>query len=379
MGDRQDIDALLIGALYGELDGADRARLDVHLRSHPGDRAALDALTSTRALLADVGTRDLLGAAEPPNAVSARLMQEAARRAPAPRSATGGVLGFLASLLRPVAAHPALSAAAAAMLVIGAGTMMMNRGTLVVQPPAAGPTATSPAVAPPPIAPAPVAPAQETLAVQLDDGELTGLDRKGGVAAEDGAAGPKRELQQRGTAAAESRAAVAKRANKPDAPATARTSLGYVPVDKKAIGDDFAMKDVDEREAAPLAVASDDIREQPANVVSGVGQVATAPAAGAGVADRSGAVAPAPRTNDAWARDEHARMVKLVAAGRCTEAGKIGADIARRAPEYYQSAVANDRAVRSCQAYVDQARRAKAPTKSKATTQAPADLESTQK
>jgi hypothetical protein len=52
-------------------------------------------------------------------------------------------------------------------------------------------------------------------------------------------------------------------------------------------------------------------------------------------------------------------MVKLVNQGKCTDAGAIGADIARKAPDYYQANVANDRQVRSCRSYVDRARRAK--------------------
>ena len=48
--DRQDIDALLIGALYGELTPADEARLAAHLDSHPTDRGALDDLKSARFL-----------------------------------------------------------------------------------------------------------------------------------------------------------------------------------------------------------------------------------------------------------------------------------------------------------------------------------------
>jgi hypothetical protein len=62
---------------------------------------------------------------------------------------------------------------------------------------------------------------------------------------------------------------------------------------------------------------------------------------------------------DSWARDQHSRMVKLVNAGKCTDAGTVGADIARKNPEYYQANVANDRAVRACRSYVDRARRAK--------------------
>ena len=46
MLDRQDIDALLVGALYGELSSADEAALTAHLDSHPADRNALDDLKS---------------------------------------------------------------------------------------------------------------------------------------------------------------------------------------------------------------------------------------------------------------------------------------------------------------------------------------------
>ena len=37
----QELDALLVGALYGELGPADEARLAAHLESHPTDRTAL--------------------------------------------------------------------------------------------------------------------------------------------------------------------------------------------------------------------------------------------------------------------------------------------------------------------------------------------------
>src|SRR4051812_40922073 len=80
MVDRTDIDALLIGALYGELTPADEARLTAHLESHPADRTALDNLTRTRAAVRD--SRILTFQAEPSQAISALLLQEASRRAP---------------------------------------------------------------------------------------------------------------------------------------------------------------------------------------------------------------------------------------------------------------------------------------------------------
>src|SRR5690242_3438533 len=80
MVDRLDIDALLIGALYSELTPAEEARLSAHLESHPGDRVALDDLKSAR--LAVRESRILSVQLEPPQAISAMLLQEAARRAP---------------------------------------------------------------------------------------------------------------------------------------------------------------------------------------------------------------------------------------------------------------------------------------------------------
>jgi len=80
MTDRMDIDALLIGALYGELTPADEARLAAHLESHPADRTALADLTRTRATVRD--SRIFARQWDPPQAVSALLLQEAARRLP---------------------------------------------------------------------------------------------------------------------------------------------------------------------------------------------------------------------------------------------------------------------------------------------------------
>ncbi|HVV88578.1 MAG TPA: hypothetical protein VHE35_36290, partial [Kofleriaceae bacterium] len=139
MADREDIDALLIGALYGELDESDRARLDAHLASHPQDRHSLEAMRSTRGLLRDAEVATAM--VEPPAAISALLLQEAARRAPAPRTAgsRGGLLGFLATLLQPVMANPALSAAAALVVVAGtAGVLYLHGNAHVVQPDRAG-------------------------------------------------------------------------------------------------------------------------------------------------------------------------------------------------------------------------------------------------
>lgn len=372
MGDRLDIDALLIGALYGELDGDERARLDAHLASHPADRAALDSLRSTRAWLTDHDARAFLGAAEPPNAISARLIQEAARRAPAPRAAAGGGwLGFLGGLFRPIAAHPALSAAAAMLIVVGAGSLMMRHKSLEVAQPAAPPapqlTARAEATAAVAPTPAPIAPPPATGSA-ASDGYQVSLD-DGAKDSAEGAPAPTGKLRK-----GAERASGGAKPTAPGAGASrdrATEAPGFLEVDKKALGADVAMRKADLAEPATDERASSSV----GGAAGGGGQGAVAPTAP--VADAPPMLAPRPAdpAMTTWARDQHARMVKLVNAGRCTEAGQVGAEIARRAPDYYQSAVANDRAVRSCQAYVDQARRAKQPAKAKNVAEPDANLE----
>jgi hypothetical protein len=134
MTDRMDIDALLIGALYGELTPADEARLTAYLESHPADRGALDDLTHTRAAVRE--SRIFAVQVDPPQSVSALLIQEAARRAPKPdREAAGWFHRFTRSFL----VHPAMAAAAMLVVVVGvAGTLYVRRGDLFVEsaPPA---------------------------------------------------------------------------------------------------------------------------------------------------------------------------------------------------------------------------------------------------
>jgi hypothetical protein len=125
--DRQDIDALLIGALYGELTPADEARLATHLDTHPGDRGALDDLKFVRQAVLD--SRILAVQLEPPQALSAVLLQEAHRRAPKRVVARDENEGWFARFAKSFMAHPAMAAAAMLVLVLGgAGIMYMKNG-----------------------------------------------------------------------------------------------------------------------------------------------------------------------------------------------------------------------------------------------------------
>ena len=127
MVDRQDIDALLVSALYGELTPADEARLAAHLESHPADRATLDDLKTARAAVKQ--SRIFETQAEPPQAISAMLLQEAHRRAPKPSRVRdeGERESWFARFARSFFAHPAMAAAAMLVLVVGAAAIIHNR------------------------------------------------------------------------------------------------------------------------------------------------------------------------------------------------------------------------------------------------------------
>lgn len=408
--DRQDIDALLIGALYGELDRDERARLDAHLASHPQDRSALDDMRSTRAMLRDAEVAALLGAADPSPAISARLLQEAARRAPA-KAAGGGFFAFLSTLFRPLVASPALSAAAALVLVGGAAGILYSRGALESREPTAerGHARGTAAEAG---APAAATARTETMPGAIDDYRVS-LDEQGqakGIAVDPNAAGlpaagstdsdgdgvadranlrgnldsrdrsisgddsleaAKREnelaFQLDGKAKAAKKSAPSSVKLGATGDAAASTRPGFIAVDP--VGKDSpTVLTLDGERADAAAVAKGESKSTAAEGRAPAG-TSTAPAPPAApkpaqVARDQGRAGGtynpvAAAALETWARDQHTRMVKLVNQGKCTDAGAIGADIARKAPDYYQANVANDRQVRSCRSYVDRARRAR--------------------
>ncbi|HEU4728147.1 MAG TPA: hypothetical protein VFT22_09670 [Kofleriaceae bacterium] len=186
MDDRMDIDALLMGALYGELSPAEEARLSAHLESHPADRTALADLTRTREAVRE--SRILSVQHEPPQSVSALLLQEAARRAPrarADRAEAAGGDGWFQRLLRTLMAHPAVAVATTFVLVAGvAGTLHLrgrDRFAEPAVPEPSGTMASAPAAAPPP-------PAPSTGSVAADDGAAPPAGGRGAGLA--GAAAP---------------------------------------------------------------------------------------------------------------------------------------------------------------------------------------------
>ena len=121
----KDIDALMMDWLYNELDASQEALFEQHKRSCTHCRHETESLQQIRQQArAGFGSLDEL---EPPAAITAKLMHEAAKRAPVvPQRAhagrddeQSGTWGWFLTLMRPLAAHPGLAAAASFMLLVG--------------------------------------------------------------------------------------------------------------------------------------------------------------------------------------------------------------------------------------------------------------------
>jgi len=400
MLERQDIDALLVGALYGELSSTEQAQLTAHLESHPADRNALDDLKAVRERF--TSSRIFEVQLEPPQSVSALLLQEAARRAPKQVLAADKKESWFDRFVRSFIAHPAMAAAATLVLVLGvAGTVYLNGGD-TAQPRIAqsetklaldragapaegswgsatmgGETNTAVAAMDPNAQPAatPTTPPadqgaagagdsfkRDSVAVGLAEDKIA----KTGVASANGA-----RRDQIGFADDQKQEA----AHHAAAPTKAAPKGRYVEVPKAAP----QPKDLD-NEAQYAAdkdvVAKNDRAEESRNrgaAGPGGGGMAsgavapTAPSATLAQQDRPAAPPPPPvttaaeppaqkpkpDTNFAWAKDQHAKIIALVKDGKCSAAVPLAATLKTRAPDYYATNVATDRSLKSCMQYVN--------------------------
>ncbi len=135
MLDCSKIDELMMDWLYQELDESSSARVAEHVQGCARCSAEASALQRTREAFRE------LSPVEPPVAVSAILLHEAARRAPAVAAAParGSEEGFWArvrSWFRPIAMHPAAAAIATLVLVAGvAGTLYVRHGDQMTDTP----------------------------------------------------------------------------------------------------------------------------------------------------------------------------------------------------------------------------------------------------
>jgi hypothetical protein len=341
----QELDALLVGALYGELGPADEARLAAHLESHPTDRTALDDLRTTRKALVDARFFELWF--EPPPSLSALLVQEAARRAPRSEALAGD--GWFARFARSFMSHPAMAAAAMLVVVVGvAGTLYMKKGDLAeparvareesVPAAAASPTVTAQATTPPTVAYGSASePATLAGNTKVADGISADVDVNDKLRALD---------------RAHDQSAVAK---KPTADHAIKQGIEVAPKryepkdlekdDSEGFAEDQPQKEQQSykgKAAPPVAPAT-----SPQTSMAAIGTATTGAAAGGGDA----AVAD-PNAADPWANEQYDRVKSLVKQSRCTDAANAAAAIEQHSPDYYATNIANDRALVKCRSYI---------------------------
>jgi hypothetical protein len=425
--DRQDIDALLIGALYGELTPADEARLTAHLESHPADRGALDDLKSARAAVRESRIFDLQ--LDPPQSVSALLLQEAHRRAPKRAAAPSDEKeSWFYRFTRMFMAHPAMAAAAMLVLVVGVASIAyVKKGDQFVEKKAAQPTAQA------------VAPQDEPAANEASNEAPAAVAADQGVPAEGTAAGsgysvqlhesaPKAEPPKNTTASLakdrdgdERQQAKLKRQEVAKADANKKSSSMIVTTpqpEPKELDAAPAKKTATKpatkgapQDKADMYRRADSVDDSENAIVGGAPSPSTGRAPGAS-SGRSGAGAglagapapsqaapaapspppppvanaptttakpapaeerieasPPPATNTtvmAWARGEHSKTVALANKGECTAAAKVALAVQNRVPDYYAQYMATDRALKKCQAYIAQEREAEAERNNRA-------------
>jgi len=402
----QDIDALLVSALYGELTPADEARLATHLESHPADRGALADLKVARQAVRESRIFELQ--LDPPQAVSALLLQEAARRAPK-RVVVDDTKRetWFSRFVRSFVAHPAMAAAATLVLVVGvAGTLYLKKGhdqfaeQTVVQTDrqvANGETAKAREVAPTVAA----GPSQGSAATGADDGVTVALDEDTRNAKTEGAGKDTTKANEGKAAEAKNTAVAGDNLRRPtidpkrerSKPAVAQNDIesnfdhaaapkhqkgGYL----EAHSPDPTPKDMD----APRGAKPDPTTETGFGngVVAGGVVAPTAPGTGGSTsvatpraqpgpppapppalatvdkpqstaADKKAATKEDQASPNTWARDTHQRLLGLVKAGKCQDAAPLAVQIKNRAPDYYNAYVVNDRGLKQCMAYISDA------------------------
>lgn len=369
MLDREDIDALLIGRLYGELSSADEARLQAYLAGTSAqaqaDKRALEDMTSARSAVRE--SRLLAEQVDPPQSISALLMQEAARRAPKQRSESEG---WFARFVRSFVAHPAMAAAATLVLVVAVGgTLYMRNGKQLAEdrvsahemsaPEMSAPadqsemrSTTAPAVAQAPAAGSAALGGVDTGTVDSQaqgDGYVVGLQEGGAKGRPDPVkAAPRgitvttpdyqpKELEE---APRKERAKVVARDAKKD---ESQEKLGMVDDSRDpSVADSFVAG------GAPAPKAEVD-SDKPAT---------KKPAAPATTAPQPQTAPPPPPPGDAASESkeqkQHKAIVAAAKAQRCDTATSLAVKLEESNPGYYDAEVKNDRDLKGCIQRIDQ-------------------------
>ncbi len=412
----RDIDALMIDRLYDELDPVEGKRFDAHVDSCARCRAELAGLERTRAALREMPDQ------EPPSSLSAILLHEAARHAPAGPARTAapleeeeprGLLGWLLGLLEPIVAHPAATAVATLVVVAGlAGSLYLRGDHHVVEP--VLDESTSAASAPAPETPAMVrmpdearpegaaaAATDDTVARQVNAQETTkngALDlarNQPGYAADiatgeksvdiDGLRDPSaNEIATKSEPPAPGRdrrmsarlehAAPAQRTVEPVSRTNAVTGADMLvdldddnsgKLDKNKLND---QKTAGNRKAGkPVAGAAPDVSQMspPPPPQTTTAEVKESEATQAYRAYKDTGVASEQQKAQQqrvllWALGQQKQLENLVRLKKCRDAARVANDILDRTPDFYYQKVDRTAAIKTCSGFVEAERKTRA-------------------
>ncbi|MBS1122362.1 MAG: hypothetical protein H6Q90_4590 [Deltaproteobacteria bacterium] len=410
MVDRQDLDALLVSALYGELTPAEEARLQTHLDSHPTDRTALADLTLVRTAVRD--SRIFQVQLDPPQSISALLLQEAARRAPRsakPEQDQADRESWFQRFVRSFVSHPAMAAAAMLVVVVGvAGTLYLRGNDQFAEQSAQAPA--SPSVArlqdqfesdklKDSAGSAFAATLEEGRFQNNQNGEVDGkleqgksdedknagkvghqADAKGGDGATggEGAKVPGNFKRSTGdTYLSTERADLRPKDLEPDRRQPAKKAASQPDQQASAAPADDSIR-ITSKPSGAAATAQPRPSDAPNGGMPATGSSTLAPPPPPVVAantardgrqpvekpsdnkSRVTVMVPAEQRQDSdeanllsWAKDLHTRVVAQVRAGNCKDATSLALTLSNRAPNYFAQNVENDRAVKTCIQYIN--------------------------
>ncbi|HUH04131.1 MAG TPA: zf-HC2 domain-containing protein [Kofleriaceae bacterium] len=400
----RDIDSLMMDRLYQELDAVTSAPFDAHVDGCARCRAELDSLAHTREAM------QALPAHEPPSSITAILMHEAAKRAPAPARAAAaplddrqggrGFFGWLASLLDPIVAHPAATALATLVLVAGVAGSMYLRGEHRIATPEVASHAEAPSAAEPILQDPPAAtPAPEPTVRMPDSNADTAALLEQGYAA-DLAPEMMEPVDPAKTKAGKGKLERSRQVSKEQAgPGGDSLSANAVSgadrlIDTEADGDVFELQVGGELRNAPRAVpppppaparrvengssiGTQSTKKSPQKPSVSRPPVVTVPADKSGAAsrdDRAEKNEQAAAAERAWAQTQANKLEDAARLKRCNDAAQIANDILDRNPDYYYAKVTGSVSVKSCSGFVtaERKRRDRVTRSNKAKPKSPA-------
>jgi hypothetical protein len=374
------MDELMMDWLYEELDPSSSARVTEHVDGCARCSAEIGALRRTRAAFR--GLSDV----EPPPAVSAILLHEAARRthgtaataAPRADAASRRFWLRLRAWLQPIALHPAATAMATLILVAGvAGALYVRRGWDIGSPmqvPAAHEGADEsrsvaatpvPEPPPPPGAPADRAKLATGAGSEVADGRADRNDAyaaglvEGDAEAELRAAGSANQSAKR---IARRKRAVAEKQQEVAAADDLQPGKGAK--DK----DGIRQRGLDPARPESAAAPAESTDAAVGGASADTGRLSrakkAAPPADAKARLENGESAPS-REEQGWLEVQEQKLAALARGKRCREAAAIANDILDRNPAYYSRRVRDSRQLQPCRTYVASEQRRRAAVRAK--------------